>query len=207
MPPRGRRPSAGKGKAAQLEEEYHEVKIKEEPIIDVRFGEDDEDSNVPENIGDMLMGSDSSDSDSEGEDEPQVTVHAPASSAPVGVPTYSYFEVRADRDKRAYVECFADILGRVKTNHHFRCKGCGQSIIGQYLSMLVHMAGTRNHLSVRCKACPMPIPAVRARILQDFEDYNAKEKVAMALIKSEPGQPSCKFTIISLQTYAACNFW
>jgi hypothetical protein len=193
MPPRGRRASAGKATSVQLEEgQYEEVKIKEEPaVIDVRFGDED-DEDIPDNIGDMIMGSDTSDSESEGEDEPQVTVQAPASSAPVAVPTYSYFEVRGDRDKRAYVECFADILGRVKTNHHFRCKGCGHSIVGQYLTMLVHMAGTRNHLSMRCKACPMPIPEVRARILRDFEDYNTKEKYAMAMIKSEPGQPSCK---------------
>lgn len=105
----------------------------------------------------------------------------------VEVPDVSYFEIRRDKEKRAYVECFTDIVGRVKTNYQFRCKGCGETLIGQYLNMLVHMSGKFNHLTVRARACTNPFPAVKAKILQDYADYNAKQQYLMSQIKQEPG--------------------
>lgn len=137
---------------------------------------------------DMEMGLDSSDSsdDSVGdfEDPPPDKSDMLANFQP---PVISYFELRRDKDKKAYVESFADILGKVKTNYHFRCKGCGDTFVGQYLNMLVHMSGTYNHLSVRARACSAPIPAMKAKILQDYADYNSKQQLMMTQIKQEPG--------------------
>lgn len=105
----------------------------------------------------------------------------------IEIPEISYFEIRRDKDKRAYVESFTEIVGRVKTNYQFRCKGCGELLIGQYLNMLVHMSGTYNHLSVRARACPKPFPAMKAKILQDYTDYNSKQNFLMSQVKREPG--------------------
>lgn len=105
----------------------------------------------------------------------------------VEVPDVSYFEIRRDKEKRAYVECFTDIVGRVKTNYQFRCKGCGETLIGQYLNMLVHMSGKYNHLTVRARACTNPFPAIKAKILQDYADYNAKQQYLLSQIKQETG--------------------
>jgi hypothetical protein len=113
---------------------------------------------------------------------------ASAANSSWSVPQYSYFEVRGDREKRAYVECFSEIIGRVKTNYHFRCKGCNESFVGQYLNILVHMAGTNNHVKARTRACRNPIPEVKAKILADFASYNEKEQYALSLLKMEPGQ-------------------
>jgi hypothetical protein len=123
--------------------------------------------------------------------EPVVTIpptDPSAESAAWSVPQYSYFDVRSDRDKRLYIECFAEIIGRVKTNYHFRCKGCNESFLGQYLNMLVHMAGTNNHVKARTRACKKPLPEVRARILADFAAYNEKEKQIWNQLNIEPGQ-------------------
>lgn len=110
----------------------------------------------------------------------------------VSVPVKSYFEMRGDKEKRAYIESFCDILGRIKTNHHFRCKGCGETFMGQYLNMIVHMAGTNNHLSVRTRYCKNPIPAIKDKILQDYADYNAKQMLYDAHVKMEPGTKPSK---------------
>lgn len=129
--------------------------------------------------------------DSSQSSEPIVTIAPPTvanENSAWSVPRYSYFEVRSDRDKRLYVECFAEIIGRVKTNYHFRCKGCNESFLGQFLNMLVHMAGTNNHVRARMRACKKPIPEVRARILADFAAYNEREKQIWSQIKVEPGQ-------------------
>ena len=155
-----------------------------------------------QSIGDELMGpasddnedynssSDESDDDnfdmSLMEDPPEPEA-PPSNQGNIVVPEISYFELRKDKEKRAYVESFTEILGKVKTNYHFRCKACGESFIGQYLNMLVHMSGAYNHLSVRARPCTRPFPATKAKILQDYADYNLKQQLLMAQIKQEPG--------------------
>ena len=93
------------------------------------------------------------------------------SAEEIVLPKFSYFETRSDKEKRQYVLSFCDILGRIKTNHHFRCKGCGDTFVGQYLNMLVHMAGTFSCLSVRTRECKMPIPSIREKIQRDIANY------------------------------------
>lgn len=114
----------------------------------------------------------------------------------ITVPDKSYFDMRGDKEKRAYIESFCDILGRIKTNHHFRCKGCGETFVGQYLNMLVHMSGTNNHLSVRTRYCKNPIPAIRDKILQDYADYNAKQQLYNSHVKAEPGTKPSKQIVV-----------
>lgn len=142
------------------------------------------------NVEDLEEDSSSSDDDSINGMETEVINQlstTPSRPTEVEVPEVSYFEIRRDKEKRAYVECFTDIIGRVKTNYQFRCKGCGETLIGQYLNMLVHMSGKYNHLTVRARACTNPFPAIKAKILQDYADYNAKQQYLLSQIKQEPG--------------------
>lgn len=156
------------------------AQAEEDEIMDMTLANEDfdsssEDSDDDDNFDMSLM---------EDPPEPEVPPHL---QRPITVPEISYFELRKDKEKRAYVESFADILGKVKTNYHFRCKACGESFIGQYLNMLVHMSGAYNHLSVRARPCTKPFPATKAKILQDYADYNLKQQFLMSQIKQEPG--------------------
>jgi hypothetical protein len=109
--------------------------------------------------------------------------HVDAQPTDIIVPTTSYFDMRGDKEKRAYIMSFCDILGRVKTNHHFRCKGCGETFVAQYMNMLVHMAGPTSKLNaVRTRICKKPIEVIKNKILQDFANYQPLMRV-----KSEPG--------------------
>ena len=145
---------------------------------------------LDKSFADALLGSDSEDESMISESsEPIVTIPIPAESSEsarnrvVTVPQWSYFEIRSDKDKRKYIECFSEILGRIKTNYHFRCKCCGQSYVGQYVNMLVHLAGSSNHLRARTRPCPTPNLAVKNKIHEDFANYNAKEQYGTSLFK------------------------
>jgi hypothetical protein len=198
--PAAKRETKGKKKAELVEPEETEAEDPEPlieapepvptPAISVAVAEPPQEPATME----VAPTEENGDEDNESQtSEPVVTIpptDPSAESAAWSVPQYSYFDVRSDRDKRLYIECFAEIIGRVKTNYHFRCKGCNESFLGQYLNMLVHMAGTNNHVKARTRACKKPLPEVRARILADFAAYNEKEKQIWNQLNIEPGQSS-----------------
>lgn len=76
------------------------------------------------------------------------------------------------KDKRRYVERFCSITtpegqnGKTK-NLQFTCKCCGKKFMGQLITAMIHLSGTRK-ASQRISVCPTPDEEIRSEILMIF---------------------------------------
>jgi len=133
---------------------------------------------------------------------------APSAEGSIVVPTRNFFELQKNVEKRAYIESFAIITGKVRSGKSYRCKGCGEYFAGPYLAMIVHMAGTHGHLSVRARKCRQPIMPIREKILEDFkhvpEEKKLKASVALGKRKYSAMSKEEAAYIQSLPLYENC---